>query len=76
MRPQPSSDVTVNTIAVSAPGGMSRHYRIQYQLGSKSGWQMFAVHRRRESAEHCLAGLLANGYVARMVTYRTFPPAA
>ena len=66
----------MNPLAVSAPGGMPRHFRIQYRANDESSWQLFAIYVQPEAAKECMAGLLENGYETRMIAYRTFPAAA
>ena len=63
-------------LAVSAPGGMPRHFRIQYRENDKSSWQLFAIYLQPEAAKESMAGLLEDGNETRMIAYRKFPAAA
>jgi hypothetical protein len=63
-------------LAVSAPGGMARHFRVQIQVDQHPDeWHLHATFRNLTEAQACLRGLLGQGLPARVVGYQTLPTA-
>ncbi len=58
-----------SSVAVSTPGGMARHFRVQYQTESDGVWHMHATYRNRTVAEASVDDLIRRGLRARLVAY-------
>ncbi|MCA9209235.1 MAG: hypothetical protein KDA55_12800 [Planctomycetales bacterium] len=54
-------------LAPSTPGGMARHFRIQYHPLDTEPWLHFASYKDRQQAELCLRRLRQRGIPARLV---------
>lgn len=65
-----------HVVAVSNPGGMARHFRVQVQSHPGEKWEKFATFGHKDSAQTCLAELLDRGVAARLVEFRITPTAA
>ncbi len=59
--------------AVGFPGGLARHFRVQYFDYRELGWRMYATYGRRDAAEECSEQLARNGRQARVVDYSVCP---
>ncbi len=64
------------TLIPSIPGGLARHWRVQFQSDGEADWRMFAAFARPELADACLHDLQSRGIHARVVAVRNTPTAA
>ena len=65
----------VHTVAVSNPGGLARHYRVQYWESAESGWQKHGTFTQRRQAESDCEQLRQRGCLVRIVQYSICPAA-
>jgi hypothetical protein len=72
-----SVSAPLDLLAVSYPGSMAPHYRVQVLSDeSQPQWKMFAMFVDQSLAQICLDRLRRSGQSARLIAFRRVPTAA
>jgi hypothetical protein len=63
-------------LAISAPGGPARHFRVQVWEQGQNLWRMSGMFGDARAADACLRSLQQQGCIARLVRFGCLPTAA